>query len=271
MNNGELNTKLYKKMFAEQENYRNWLLKQPSEEIICHAYEFSIREDLLLALEINNLESSQAAVLLTKSSLMDDLFNKYEKLETEHMETIQFYLAGYADKALQAQRELPVYPYSAGHAKEQGEMDIYCASHRANVACRDAIQAAIAEHYRNSRLEEECVSQVVEQFGYDRMFYVLAFTVREKDKDGRISNANKEWARSIPVIEEKSAANQNYNLDFLVDLCNPGLTNIFINIARRDYLLTQSLTEKDIVQEAERILNKLKEKKNRTAKMERSL
>lgn len=254
MNNEELNTKLYKKMFAEQENYRKCLLKQAPEVIICLAYECSIREDFLLAMEINSLESSQAAVLLTKSSLLDDLFDEYAKLEREHMETIQSYLAGYADKALQAQRELPVYPYSAGHAKEQGEIDIYCASHRANVDCRDAIQTAIAEHYRNNRLEEGCVPQVVEQFGYDRMFYVLASTVREKDKDGRISNANKEWARSISVIEDKGAANQNYNLNFLVDLCNPGLTNIFINIARRDYLLTQPLTEKDIEQEAERIL-----------------
>lgn len=31
-----VNTKLYEKMFAEQENYRAWLLSQPPEEILNH-------------------------------------------------------------------------------------------------------------------------------------------------------------------------------------------------------------------------------------------
>ena len=33
MNNQELNTALYEKMFAEQDTYRKWLLTQPPEEI----------------------------------------------------------------------------------------------------------------------------------------------------------------------------------------------------------------------------------------------
>lgn len=36
MNNERLNTALYKKMFAEQEKYRDWLLSQPPEEILNH-------------------------------------------------------------------------------------------------------------------------------------------------------------------------------------------------------------------------------------------
>ena len=43
-----------------------------------------------------------------------------------------------------------------------------------------------ADHYRDNRLGTEAVHQVLEQFGYDRMFYVLAGTVRQKDWDGRI-------------------------------------------------------------------------------------
>lgn len=46
MTNAELNTALYQKMFAEQETYREWLFSQPSEEILNHTYEYTVREDI---------------------------------------------------------------------------------------------------------------------------------------------------------------------------------------------------------------------------------
>ena len=46
MTNAELNAALYQKMFAEQETYREWLLSQPSEEILNHTYEYTVREDI---------------------------------------------------------------------------------------------------------------------------------------------------------------------------------------------------------------------------------
>ena len=46
MTNAELNTALYQKMFAEQETYREWLLSKPSEEILNHTYEYTVREDI---------------------------------------------------------------------------------------------------------------------------------------------------------------------------------------------------------------------------------
>ena len=51
MTNEELNTALYEKMFAEQQRYREWLLSQPPDEILNHCYEFTVREDIVLALE----------------------------------------------------------------------------------------------------------------------------------------------------------------------------------------------------------------------------
>lgn len=241
MNKEALNTALYKKMFAEQKDFRNWLLTQPPEEILRHAYEYTIREDILLAQEINSLEYGQAVVLMNQPSLLSDLFEKYTNLETDYLETIQDFLRSQAEDALQKQRTLPVYLHTREYAEKQGELDIYYTSHRANVDCREAIETAISEHYSDNRLNNECVPQVVEQFGYDRMFYVLASTVREMERDGRISISNKEWARSIPVIEDIGKWNQNYNLDFWLGSCNPGLTDIFVNIARRDYALAQPL------------------------------
>lgn len=257
MSNEERNTALYEKMSAEQDKYRDWLLTRPPEEILNHAYEYTVREDMVMTMEELALTDGQTAALLASPSPLGDLFKDFEKLETDYMDTIRDCLESRANDILKEQRELPIYPHPSVYAQEHGELETYHASHRANVACKEAIETAIADHYGGNRLGEGAVAQVVEQFGYDRTFYVLAATVREKDSDGRISRPNKEWARTVPVVEDIDAWNQNRNRYLVVDRCNPGLIDIFLNVARHDYLLTQPLTKEDIVQEAGRILRSL--------------
>lgn len=94
-----------------------------------------------------------------------------------------------------------LYPYPATYAHEHGELEQYRASYKANIACKGAIETAIADNYRDNRLGPEAVQQVLKQFDYERIFYVLANTVREKDWDDRISRDNKIWAKTIPVYE----------------------------------------------------------------------
>ncbi len=38
--------------------YRAWLLSQPPEEILKHTYEYTVREDILMSLENNDLSDS---------------------------------------------------------------------------------------------------------------------------------------------------------------------------------------------------------------------
>lgn len=64
MTNEERNTALYQKMFAEQDTFRDWLKSQSPEEILNHAYEHTIREDILLSLEYHNLSDAQANALM---------------------------------------------------------------------------------------------------------------------------------------------------------------------------------------------------------------
>ena len=89
MTNEELNTALYEKMFEEQEKYRGWLLEKPPAEILDHAYEYTTREDILLSLEYNDLSDRQCHALLKSSSPLPDIFAKFEKWETGHMEEIR--------------------------------------------------------------------------------------------------------------------------------------------------------------------------------------
>lgn len=152
---------------------------------------------------------------------------------------------------------IPVYKYSAAYARENDELEQCRTSYKANVACKNAIETAIRDNYRDNCLGKEAVKQVADQFGYERVFFVLANTVQRKDLDGRISRDNKDWAKTIPIFENKNYFGEDRRTSFEVDSCNPGLTDIFINQARREYLLTQPLTKEDIQAEATRLLRRL--------------
>ena len=89
MTNEELNTALYEKMFAEQQRYREWLLSQPPDEILNHCYEFTVREDIVLALEYQDLSDKQCKALLQSHSPLADVFKDFEKRETDHMDNIR--------------------------------------------------------------------------------------------------------------------------------------------------------------------------------------
>ena len=113
MTNEEKNTERYRKLFAEQDAYREWLLSQSPEVILNHAYEYVIREDILLSLEENDLTDAQADALLGEKNPLADVFREFEKRETEHMGEIFDTLEKradtvLADKAKQKEERHPV-------------------------------------------------------------------------------------------------------------------------------------------------------------------
>lgn len=89
MTNIMLNTQLYQKMYAEQEQYRAYLLTLPPAQILDHAGEYICREDILLSLEYNDLSPRQAKALLKSPTPLADVFKKWEATEdNRHMENI---------------------------------------------------------------------------------------------------------------------------------------------------------------------------------------
>ena len=164
--NTDKNTALYEKMAAEQDKFRDWLKSQPPEEILKHTYEYTVREDILMAMEELDLPQSRAAALLASSSPLADVYKEFSDRETSYMDVVRDSIEQRAEAALDAQRELPLYRHDAAYAREQGDLDLYRASRRANIACKEAIEAAISEHYRDNRLDKDAVPQVIEQFGY---------------------------------------------------------------------------------------------------------
>ena len=252
--NEALQQSLYDKLSREQDKYRDWLKSQPPEEILHHSYEYTVREDILMSMEELTLSEAETRALLLSPSPMAILYDKFSDLETGYMDTIRDSIEDTARDEAKRLKELPVYPYPADHAREQGELDVYRASFRANVSCKEAIEAAIRDNYHDNRLDTAAVGQVAEQFGQERMLYVLAATVRHFDYDGRISRDNKRWANTIPVYENKDGMDSDRSVQFVV-CSHPGLTDLFLTGARRE----QPLTADEIKAEAARLLGKLQE------------
>ena len=252
--NEELKNTLMDKLSREQDKYRDWLKGQPPEEILHHSYEYTVREDILMSMEELTLSEAETRALLLSPSPMAILYDKFSDLETGYMDTIRDSIEDTAKDEAKKLRDLPVYPYPADHAREQGELDEYRASLRANVSCKDAIEAAIRDNYHDNRLDAAAVGQVAEQFGQERMLYVLAATVRHFDYDGRISRDNKRWANTIPVYKNKDGMGGDSTTQFVV-CSHPGLTDLFLTGARRE----QPLTADEIKAEAARLLRKLQE------------
>lgn len=155
-------------------------------------------------------------------------------------------------------RSAPVYRHSAQYARENGELKTYRESRAANIACKEAIQDAIAKYYCDNRLDPAGVSEITGQFGFERTFLVLANTVRIKDWDQRFSRGNREWADTVYVPVDKSPMGDDRNHAFCVE-SHSTLVDGFIDQAREQYLLSQPLSHKEIEAEADRITKALRQ------------
>ena len=138
------------------------------------------------------------------------------------------------DKKENAAEITPVYRQSAAYAKEHGELDAYRASNKANMECKDAIVDAIYNNYHDNRLDTKTtLAQLAPKFGLDRISYLLAVTVQFKDHDGRFSDVNKAWAKSVPVIPNGTEWGNDRNVYLVVDQAHPGLVDLLVTQVRK--------------------------------------
>lgn len=340
MTNEELNTTLYKKMFAEQDKFRDWLKSQPSAEVLNHAYEYTVREDILLSLEYNDLTDAQASALLASPSPLADIYQEFDRMESSHMEDIWSCIENRADamrvsqldqakqlinefcmseydapadfddlsridvayttvgndgyplqvyvdlKEYKIERELeerpldvrqyssleelienelkgmdfrelvavteaeiqtalaaaeekvalsdlPVYRENFDYARECREVETYRISLQANIACKEAIEQAISQSYDGRRLAEGTASKVMNQFGAERVLYVLANTIQQKEWDGRFTYPNKEWAKTVSIPPNMDSFGMDRNYAIAVS-SHPGLIDLFVTQARKE-------------------------------------
>jgi antirestriction protein ArdC len=171
--------------------------------------------------ETKELKSSLDTIRKTAAEMIEGIDAKLKVLLAEKAQSVE------QEAVPEEKLEVPIYRETANYAYEAGEMEAYRASLAANEKCRSAIEAAISSNYGDNSLNAEAaVKSVLEQFSPERVRYVLANTIQQKNFDGRIPQPLKEWAKIVEVCPENASR-------FLVDKLNPGLTALFVDAFRQ--------------------------------------
>ena len=206
------------KMTEEFNTYRAWLLTQPPEEILKHAYEYSVKQDIILNVADADLSPTQLETMLRSPCPLEDVFKEASYSDmSEYNSFLSFCFAERADAEIAKQRAAPIYDGTAREAKERGELDKFKASAEADDACRVAIENAIARNYDGTRLNTSAaIREVREQFGEKRLARVTASLIANRQSDGRISPENMKWAEKNATTKELST-----------DRTHSGLLDIF--------------------------------------------
>ena len=85
---GTPDEQLYDKLLQEQDTFRQGLLALTPEQILDKAWEYLVRENILLTMEYNELDDAQAQALLELPDTMSDLCGRLMEKDTRQQEVI---------------------------------------------------------------------------------------------------------------------------------------------------------------------------------------
>lgn len=118
-----------------------------------------------------------------------------------------------------------IYKYSKKEAMRYNETNLWEESYKQNCNCAKAIEKAICRDFDGMYLAHDCAKTVINEYGYDRVMWVLANTLQEKHSDSRFSDENKKWANSFYIPKE------DFNNDYCVE-SHPAVLDGFIDLTR---------------------------------------
>lgn len=124
-----------------------------------------------------------------------------------------------------------IYYQTLKFAREHDEIDICRKSREEDLRCRDTIEKLVDGNYYNNHFDSaKVVKEAVIEFGLERVKFILANTVQQRDWDGRISEVSKRWAKSVPV-----SLDEEYNTKILLCKIHSVLLNALIDEIRENY------------------------------------
>ena len=130
------------------------------------------------------------------------------------------------------------YPDFYGHtlvyAMEHGEVDRYMDSRKFDRECKEAVEGTIRQNFDGMHLKHDIVKPLAEQYGSDRIAFVLANTLQQESWDGRFSRDNKAWAAEF-YIPENLVHGIDVNRELIVS-SHPAVLDGFIDMFRREVL-----------------------------------
>lgn len=212
-----------------------------------------IADEIFYLMEHNEYGDSVAAVIVNADGelVAQELENGFDR---GAMEAIHEYLAGKGiawepeakeTEASEKKSYPPVYRNTLAYAAEHGAADEYLDSRKLNIDCKRAVEEAIRSHFDGMHLAHDVVDGVLEEYGTERLSFVLACTVQYKETDGRFSRDTKEWAKGIP-IPENMGRGIDLNYDYVVE-SHPAVLDGFIGLAREKFAELEKKMEEPFI------------------------
>ena len=127
-----------------------------------------------------------------------------------------------------------VYGHTLEYAMEHGEVDQYMDSRKLDRECKKAVEETIRQNFDGMHLKHDIVKPLAEQYGSERMAFVLANTLQQESWDGRFSRDNKTWAAEF-YIPENIVRGMDMNRELIVS-SHPAVLDGFIAMFRREVL-----------------------------------
>ena len=254
-----------REFMKEQEEKNNGLLHGDSDNITVEGHvgtwyaidETEVGGEKFFLLEHEEYGDEAACVAVNEHGKLvaEDLWNGFDE---DFQDAVKEYFAeknpvlSKEEQAVPVEEEsrtdnsdVPVYYESFSYAAENGEVDLYRISRQLNEECRNAIEEAIADNFDGMHLADDATKSVVEQFGMERMGYILAYTLNYNNHDGRYSHSNKEWADTTC----KGERGNNIRTDWIVR-SHPAVLNGFVDMYRKELAVEQQQEpEKPFVQQ----------------------
>ena len=121
-----------------------------------------------------------------------------------------------------------LYPWSLKEAQNLDEVDSWRESYKLNCHCARLIEMGIEQNFADDRLDTDFMKDIISEFGYDRVNYVMANTVKQHFDDGRFNIDNKQWSKGIYIPSE------DVNWHFSVET-HPGLVDMCVSRLRNEW------------------------------------
>ncbi|MDD3415800.1 MAG: DUF5688 family protein [Lachnospiraceae bacterium] len=191
------------------------------------------QDELLLLKDDNILTPREIAIavhdineLIGDRKLSDSVF--HYNTETRNLELV----GDISAMGMEQNEYLPVFRGTLAEATEHGMADAYLDSRKLNMDCKNAIEEAISENFDSLHLNHGVVTPVLEEYGAERVAFVLADTLQHLSEDGRFSRDNKAWAERIHIPENRRDE-LDLNADYIVT-SHPAVLDGFVNIFREE-------------------------------------
>ena len=115
-----------------------------------------------------------------------------------------------------------LYRESRETAFRLGQHDRWYRSFQENGHCARSIELSAKDAYASNRLSENTVFPLIGQYGYNRIAWVLANTIRQDEN--RYKRELRDWARTFPIPHEMYNLHKRYAVQ-----AHPVLVGMFVD------------------------------------------